>query len=112
MPWHGIPPNSPVPRAGAVQIPPEGEDHLFPRLLSTSPLAFSALFAPSLILMGKVKSEFNVKRSFFFFFFLTPMFPVVSTQALKNAVRSATNLCSVLPEPALQMYFAPVVLLK
>lgn len=52
-----------------MQIPPEGEDHLFPRLLSTSPLAFSALFAPSLILMGKVKSQFNVKRSFFFFFF-------------------------------------------
>lgn len=46
------------------------------------------------------------------FFFLTPMFPVVSTQALKKAVRSATNLCSVLPKPALQMYFAPVVLLK
>lgn len=94
-----------------MQIPPEGEDHLFPWLLSTSPLAFLALFAPSLILMGKVKSEFNVKRSFFFFF-LTPMFPVVSTQALKKAMRSATNLCSVLPKPALQMYFAPVVLLK
>lgn len=40
------------------------------------------------------------------------MFPVVSTQALKRAVSFATELCHSLPKPVLQIYLAPVVLLK
>lgn len=46
------------------------------------------------------------------FFFLTLMFPMVSTQALKRVMQFATEICRGLPKPVLQIYFAPVVLLK
>lgn len=63
---------------------------------------------PSLIPTLKVKSELDMRQRFI----LTLMFPVVSTQALKRALSFATELCLSLPKPVLQIYLAPVVLLK
>lgn len=40
------------------------------------------------------------------------MFPAVSPWALKGAVHFATEICHGLLKPVLQIYFAPVVLLK
>lgn len=58
--------------------------------------------------MLKVKSEFNMNQSLFFFLFLALMSPVVSPQALKRAVHFATEICCGLPKPGLQIYFAPL----
>lgn len=46
---------------------------------------------------------------FYFYFFLTLTFPI---QALKRVMQFATEICHGLPKPVLQIYFAPVVLLK